>query len=136
MKSFFSTDYLNALFSTRRRLLKNALSAFAVFEASDLNLLTAFAEAPEKNTFPDAYNLTLAFKYSRKKDSYTQGLLYEFDQDLGKDVLYESGGKYGLSPKGAVQHSGAPLQHPRHLSAGDDRFRTGPDLCGLGALPG
>ena len=112
MKSFFSTDYSNALFSTRRRLLKNALSAFAVFEASDLNLLTAFAEAPEKNTFPDAYNLTLAFKYSRKKDSYTQGLLYEFDQDLGKDVLYESGGKYGLSLLRKVEaDTGKVLKH-------------------------
>ena len=91
MKSFFRTNYSNALFSTRRRLLKNALSGLAVFEASGLNLLSAFAEAQEKNTFPEAYNLTLAFKYSRKKDSYTQGLLSEFDQDLGKDVLYISG---------------------------------------------
>ena len=88
------------------------MSAFAVFEASDLNLLTACAEAPEKNTFPDAYNLTLAFKYSRKKDSYTQGLLYEFDQDLGKDVLYESGGKYGLSLLRKVEaDTGKVLKH-------------------------
>ncbi|MBP5620784.1 MAG: glutaminyl-peptide cyclotransferase [Thermoguttaceae bacterium] len=48
-------------------------------------------------TFPDSFRLTLISKYARKTDSYTQGLLFEFDQTVNKGVLYESGGKYGAS---------------------------------------
>ncbi len=51
----------------------------------------------KEQVFPDSYQLTLVSKYSRKTDSYTQGLLFEFDPKIGKGVLYESGGKYGAS---------------------------------------
>jgi glutamine cyclotransferase len=94
----------------RRRFLKNIALGTAVipfgcsFSPNEL-LAYSFVDENDKEaktvetsqTFPDSFRLTLISKYARKTDSYTQGLLFEFDQKLNKGVLYESGGKYGAS---------------------------------------
>lgn len=55
------------------------------------------ALAAEANPSTLSFDFTLETKYSRKTDSYTQGLFYEYDNVLKKGVLYESGGRYNRS---------------------------------------
>lgn len=94
----------------RRHFLKKLLLGVGALQfdsliGSDCRSLFSFAneinetskEDQKKRSFPEGFELTLVSKYARKPDSFTQGLLFEFDQKLNKGVLYESGGKYGGS---------------------------------------
>lgn len=74
---------------TRRQILIGLLSLS--LGGSVMNL-SSFAQP-----FSSCLELELKFKYEREGDSYTQGLLYEYDHDLKRGILYESGGRYGRS---------------------------------------
>ena len=55
------------------------------------------SDSVREGSTPRVYTLTLVSKYARDALSYTQGLVYEYDEKLQKGVLYESGGRYGRS---------------------------------------
>lgn len=46
---------------------------------------------------PDQYRLQLTGKYPHDPLSFTQGLVFAFDEEMGRDVLYESVGRYRQS---------------------------------------
>lgn len=50
-----------------------------------------------KREFPARFELKLAKRRARSSDSYTQGLVFEVDAETGREILYESGGRYGKS---------------------------------------
>ncbi|MDO5581172.1 MAG: glutaminyl-peptide cyclotransferase [Planctomycetia bacterium] len=55
---------------------------------------STLADSSAKGKDPDSYQLQLTAKYPHDPRSFTQGLVYMFDQELGCDVLYESVGRY------------------------------------------
>lgn len=57
----------------------------------------AAAEVALRREFPPRFELKLTKRRSRATDSYTQGLVFEIDAETGREILYESGGRYGKS---------------------------------------
>jgi len=55
------------------------------------------AGASRRREFPARFDLKLRKSRSRATDSYTQGLVFEVDAETGREILYESGGRYGKS---------------------------------------
>lgn len=55
------------------------------------------ADAATEREFPARFELKLTKRRSRATDSYTQGLVFEVDAETGREILYESGGRYGKS---------------------------------------
>jgi glutaminyl-peptide cyclotransferase len=55
------------------------------------------ASAATNREFPARFDLKLTKRRSRATDSYTQGLVFEIDAETGREILYESGGRYGKS---------------------------------------
>lgn len=71
------------------------------------------AEATER-VFPARVELTLTKRRARSTDSYTQGLVFEIDVETGREILYESGGRYGKSTLRKIDlESGKILQEYR-----------------------
>ena len=96
--------------TTRREILKRSVaivgaSAFAgvcsALERSNANEAPTksgkSAKSTEKREFPARFDLKLMKRRSRATDSYTQGLVFEVDAETGREILYESGGRYGKS---------------------------------------
>ena len=111
--------------TTRRGFLKRSVEAasaaafagvFSTFErasANDSAAKTAVKAAKSKNSapptasaarsqetervFPARFDLKLTKRRTRSTDSYTQGLVFEVDAETGREILYESGGRYGKS---------------------------------------
>ncbi len=50
-----------------------------------------------RREFPARFDLKLTKRRARATDSYTQGLVFEVDVETGREILYESGGRYGKS---------------------------------------
>ncbi len=105
--------------ATRREILKRCVAgvgvaAFAgVFSTStDERAFAATVRAAQAGTnkaakaetnataereFPARFDLKLTKRRARATDSYTQGLVFEVDAETGREILYESGGRYGKS---------------------------------------
>ncbi len=105
--------------ATRREILKRCVAgvgvaAFAgVFSTStDGRAFAATVRAAQAGTneaakaetnataereFPARFDLKLTKRRARATDSYTQGLVFEVDAETGREILYESGGRYGKS---------------------------------------
>lgn len=91
------------------------------------------ADAAVKGKFPTRFDLKLAKRRARATDSYTQGLVFEVDAENGREILYESGGRYGKSILRKIDlESGEILQEyrfsKRYFAEGiavvDDRIFT------------
>ncbi len=95
--------------TTRREILKRSVATVGAAAFAGVFLTreranasktaaaqTAEATAAERE-FPARFDLKLMKSRSRATDSYTQGLVFEVDAETGREILYESGGRYGKS---------------------------------------
>lgn len=91
----------NAFLASRRCFLQKVLAGVAwgsVGSFGNRCLGSSVLRMNEDSEIAEeTVELTLERKYERKTDSYTQGLLYEYDSTLSQGILYESGGRYGRS---------------------------------------
>lgn len=105
--------------TTRREILKRCVAGVGVAALADVGAILsdarAFAasvkttragkneaakaepDAATEREFPARFELKLTKRRSRATDSYTQGLVFETDAETGREILYESGGRYGKS---------------------------------------
>ena len=105
--------------TTRREILKRCVAGVGVAAFADVGAIlsnarafaasvraaqtgkkgtaNAEADASTEREFPARFELKLTKRRSRATDSYTQGLVFEIDAETGREILYESGGRYGKS---------------------------------------